>query len=355
MDVLTDVLNSVRLSGEVICRFELSSPWGVSIPTVGGASFHVIDRGSGWLRFQDGQGLVPLAGGDLVVFPKGRSHEIVDAPESLSLPFEELISNREQDSLILSHGGGGTPTTIICGVFHFQGDDDHPLFSVLPPLIHIKGDQGRAVEWLDTTLKFMSSESGSPRPGADTIIGRLTDVLFIQAVRAWMDGHKGNGGGWLTALGDSQIGPRAGGSSTGIRDTPGPSALWPNKWTCPAPPFQRVSTLWWDNPRFNTSPAGAYAWQPPGCGKRTCASRRSRTGWATARRSPSKGHSRGSWAWHQALTAGKPIAPFSGHACVRPSNLGGGPLHEWRTTRHRVGRPLLPRRASSSSPSRPGI
>ena len=85
MDVLTDVLNSIHLSGEVICRFELTTPWGISIPEVHGASFHVIDRGGCWIRLKDEEKLISLAGGDLVVFPKGRAHEIVDAP-SLSVP-----------------------------------------------------------------------------------------------------------------------------------------------------------------------------------------------------------------------------------------------------------------------------
>ena len=99
---------------------------------------------------------------------------------------------------------------MICGVFHLQDGGDHALFSLLPSLIHIKGEQGRAVEWLDTTLKFMSSEIGAARPGSDTIVGRLTDILFIQSVRAWID-SQGNGGcGWLTALNDPQIGAALG-------------------------------------------------------------------------------------------------------------------------------------------------
>ncbi len=205
MEVLTSVLNSMRLSGEVLCRFELTAPWGISVPRVAGAAFHVIDRGSCWLRFKDGSDLIPLAGGDLVVFSKGREHEIVDAPQSLSLPFEELICSREQDSLLLYHGGGGTPTTIICGVFNFQEGRDHALLSLLPPMIHIKGDEGHAVQWLDITLKFMAAEAASSRPGAETIVDRLTDILFVQAIRAWIDSYTEGTRGWLAALSDPQI------------------------------------------------------------------------------------------------------------------------------------------------------
>ncbi len=140
-----------------------------------------------------------------MVFPKGLEHEIVDAPQSLSLPFEDVICSREQDSLLLYHGGGGTPTTIICGVFNFQEGRDHALLSLLPPMIHIKGDEGHAVRWLDTTLKFMATEAASSRPGAETIVDRLTDILFVQAIRTWIDSHSEDTRGWLAALSDPQI------------------------------------------------------------------------------------------------------------------------------------------------------
>lgn len=210
MDVLTDVLNSVHLSGEVICRFELTAPWGISIPEVQGASFHVVDRGGCWIRLKDQETLVPLAGGDLAVFPRGNAHEIVDAEASLSLPLEELVCALGQDSLVLHHGGGGTPTTVICGVFHHQAGGDHALFSLLPPLIHIKGDEGQSTPWLDFTLKFMGSEASSSLPGADAIVGRLTDIIFVHAVRAWIAGQAGSSGGWLTALRDPQVGAALG-------------------------------------------------------------------------------------------------------------------------------------------------
>ncbi len=210
MDVLTDVLNSVHLSGEVICRFELTSPWGISIPEVDGASFHVIDRGSCWIRLKDGGGFIPLAGGDLVVFPKGTAHEVVDSHGSLSPPLEELICELGADSRVLHHGGGGSPTTVICGVFNHQDAGDHPLLSLLPPLIHIKGDQGQAVPWLDFTLKFIGSEAGSPLPGSDRIVSLLTEVIFVHAVRAWIMGQADSAPGWLTALRDTEVGAALG-------------------------------------------------------------------------------------------------------------------------------------------------
>src|SRR5207253_4752553 len=106
------------------------------------------------------------------------------------------------------HGGGGAETALICGSFRFEGSRTHPLLSVLPPLIHIQGDGGassRTTEWLSTTLRFLAAEARHPRPGAETLISRLTDVVFVQALRAWIESQPEGVGGWLGALRDRQI------------------------------------------------------------------------------------------------------------------------------------------------------
>ncbi len=210
MDVLADVLNSMRLSGEIFCRSELTAPWGLRMPALDGAVFHVVDRGNAWLKVADDTDLIPLAGGDLIVFPQSCSHAILDSPSSSLIGIEQLVELRGEDSYTLSYGGGGPPTTLICGVFKVQDGGEHTLFSLLPPLIHIKGEQGRAVEWLETTLRFMSAEAGSTSPGAKTIVGHLTEILFIQAVRSWINSHPDSVKGWLTALNDQQIGEALG-------------------------------------------------------------------------------------------------------------------------------------------------
>ena len=141
MDVLTDVLGSMRLSGEVFCRTELTSPWGVGVPAVDGVMFHVLDRGNGWLVIDDDSDPIPLAGGDLIVLPQSRSHAILDSPTTTPVRLEDLVELKGDDSYTLSYGGGGTPTTLICGRFNILGGREHELFSLLPPLLHIKGEQ----------------------------------------------------------------------------------------------------------------------------------------------------------------------------------------------------------------------
>ena len=205
MDVLTNVLSEMYLSGEVVSRFELTAPWGITMPPVDGI-FHAVDRGHCWLRTEGDDELVHVAAGDLIIFPRGAAHDIVDAPTSLAMPLEEVLCEKGPDSFITRHGGEGQPTTFVCGVFHFRDDGFEAFRSLLPPVLHVRSDAGVASQWLQTTLTFLSLEASTASPGTDAVLSRLTDILFIQGVRAWLDSQADTAKGWFGALKDPVVG-----------------------------------------------------------------------------------------------------------------------------------------------------
>lgn len=195
MDALTEVLKAVQLHSTVQCRSELSAPWGIQIDRGNDAVFHIVTQGSCWLEVEGSNTPISLVGGDLVVLPTGVGHIIRDALNSSSVNLENLLSNRpDQGQLTLSHGGGGTPTTLLCGHARFAQRETNPLLEALPPMILVKGEHGRAVEWLDTTLQFIACESSMSRPGAQMMITYLSSILFIQAVRTYIASLKGSEG-----------------------------------------------------------------------------------------------------------------------------------------------------------------
>lgn len=205
MDVLTDVLDSLRLKSGLFCRAHLSAPWGLNFSPAPCAVFHVVDRGSCWLALDGGREPIALAGGDFVVLPQGERHCITDdlsTPATIPVTIGKTLPLTCQ-TLDFTHGSAYT--SLLCGIFDVEQSQGHPLLPLLPRLIHIRGEQGRMVEWLDTTLKFLASEAGSHRPGNDAVMKRLSDVLFIQAIRYWMEAAPAHEGGWLRALRDPQI------------------------------------------------------------------------------------------------------------------------------------------------------
>jgi AraC-like DNA-binding protein len=175
------------------------------------AQFHLVRRGNSWLQMEGMDGPLLMASGDLIVLPHGHAHILSDHPDTRPVSLLEWLKERKPDErgpLII--GGEGAPSTLLCGYFQFDRGEVHPLLSVLPPFIYIKGEKGGSVPWLETTLNFIYSESNSDQPGSQTVITRLADILFIQVVRLYIDSLPEHSHGWLAGLKDLQIGKALG-------------------------------------------------------------------------------------------------------------------------------------------------
>jgi AraC-like DNA-binding protein len=59
---------------------------------------------------------------------------------------------------------------------------------------------------LAAQMHQVASEAAEGRPGADLIVRRLSNVFFIQVLRAWMEVQPGTGGRWLAAVNYPLIG-----------------------------------------------------------------------------------------------------------------------------------------------------
>jgi AraC-like DNA-binding protein len=206
MDVLTDVLDTLRFRSTLYCRVELGAPWSLRFTPTPVPSFHVIERGEGWLQIDGEARPLPLRGGDLVVLADGAGHLLADEPDQPPVVTIDLGRDAPASPELRCYAGDGGTTVLLCGLFDLEQRRGHPLLSVLPPLIHLKGSDGRAAPWLATTLHFLTSEVSAARLGRDTLVRRLTDMLFIQVVRAWAESESGQERGWLAALRDPQIG-----------------------------------------------------------------------------------------------------------------------------------------------------
>lgn len=187
MDVLSDLLTTVRLQSAVHFCPELSAPWGIKVLTQSDrATFYLISRGSCYLEMAELPAPVSLVGGDLVMLPHGSAHVLRDRLQTPAIPLAEVIKEccSTDPHKAVKHGGGGEMTALVSGHFKFENRMTNYFLLTLPPLIHIRVEDGYIVPWLDMTLKFLASESTSDIPGAQIVMTRLTDVLFIQILRA---------------------------------------------------------------------------------------------------------------------------------------------------------------------------
>jgi AraC-like DNA-binding protein len=206
-DALTAVVDSLGLRGRLFCRLELSAPWGMALPRNELPRFHVIERGSCWLKVQGSAQPVTLESGDLVLVPHGNGHSLVDSPGTPPVPLSKIVRTKTTGGYVrVRHGAGGPRTVLICGEFGFERREGHPLISALPPVIHLRATPGSARALLDGCLELLAAEAKGPQAGTQALVSRLTDVLFIQALRTWVQALPEGAGGWLGALRDRHIG-----------------------------------------------------------------------------------------------------------------------------------------------------
>jgi AraC-like DNA-binding protein len=212
MDALTTVFRMLRLEGKVFHRLELLAPWGIQLSVMNGAAFHVIEQGLGWLRMPERAEPICLEAGDVIVVSNSAYYELSDQPLRSTLPLSQVLKMRAERGGMRpsANGGGAVSTVVLCGEFRSGEGVLNPLFSVMPSLIHIKGQAGQAVEWLAPPLQLIAFEAKNAYPGQETVVSRLMDILFIMVIRYWIVHQPAKEGGWFAALYHPQIGAALG-------------------------------------------------------------------------------------------------------------------------------------------------
>jgi AraC-like DNA-binding protein len=202
-DPVSEVLRAIRLEDTCYCRSELSAPWGIAIPERPYTSFHFVAEGAAWLLA--GGAPVALGRGDMAFVLRGRRHAIASDPRARTVALESLsLSPLGHASASVVHGGRGASSLLLCGKTRFS-PDDHPLHDALPPVI-IHRDAADRSAFQQLAIATMRQEAATMGPGSDTFLTRLAELLFIEAVRGWMQGQAGRQAGWLTALQDERLG-----------------------------------------------------------------------------------------------------------------------------------------------------
>jgi AraC-like DNA-binding protein len=204
VDPLAEVLDVNRVRGAVLAHVCANDPWGMRLSSTPGAAFHAITAGTCWLRLE-GNAPQQLMPGDVVLLPTGSAHDMVSTPDGRTRAYDRVA----KEELMTPDGdlfiaGPGAVTRFICAAYDYDHEVAHPLLSLLPPVVHIPaqapGDGGP----IQSTLRLLGGELGGRWPGSRSVVTRLTDVLFVQVLREWLERENG-GACWLRALRDPQI------------------------------------------------------------------------------------------------------------------------------------------------------
>jgi AraC-like DNA-binding protein len=219
-DVLSDVLRAIRLRGAVYFDFELSSPWVLEAPpsreivgkVMPGAQrvieYHLIARGTCW-GHAVGEEPRQMCEGDLIVFPQGDAHVVSSAPGLRASPDMDAFARTSTPLPMFYELGGGGPerARIVCCVLGCDDRPFNPLLSALPRVIHLSSAGGSvAAGWLGTLLGMAAKESGSARAGGENVLARLSELMFVETIRQYLETLPPAQTGWLAGLRDPMVG-----------------------------------------------------------------------------------------------------------------------------------------------------
>ena len=219
MDPITDIFRSMHVTAFGLHRLEATAPWGVrqenqseeevassgkKVPPSDLAHFAMLSRGNCWLSVDGIPEPIPLTGGDCFLVAKGTSIVLRDSPRTRPRSTFREIGAKANGNVVL-HGGGGAPTTIVCGSLSFDRASVKPITQLLPSFILMKTDEARTFA-LHNTVQALTSEMAEQSPGSEVVSTRLAEVLFIQVLRAHIASGSERDKGWLSAIFDPQIG-----------------------------------------------------------------------------------------------------------------------------------------------------
>ena len=224
MDALSEVLGAVRLTGAVFLDMELRAEWSyltaparkiadVLMPSADHViPYHLVTEGTCYARLLDGDP-VELRAGDLILFPAGDRHVLSTASEaSLRLEPTEITGEslgrllKRGDVAPFREGSTGARTRIVCGFLACDGRLAEPILRSLPRLLKVSVRDGGTAAWVLSSIRHSVAESASSRPGSAVVLARLSEVLFAEAIRHYMDELPPDTPGWLAALRDRYVG-----------------------------------------------------------------------------------------------------------------------------------------------------
>jgi AraC-like DNA-binding protein len=216
MDALSDALRVLRLTGAVFLDAEFTEPWCVISDPRGNeflmagtpdiVFFHVLTEGRCSARLIEGGQALDLAAGDLIMLPRGNRHLMGSDLRLAPILADSLVRPGAGGLLRIEHGGGGARTRFVCGYLHCDERLCGQIFDALPKILRVPLGAATATGWVQSLLAAGIQESAAARPGSETVLAKLSELLFVEAMRRYIEHLPEQETGWLAGLRDRFVG-----------------------------------------------------------------------------------------------------------------------------------------------------
>ena len=219
VDALSEVLKTIRLTGAAFFESKLKAPWSIIAPSSRAIAdalmpeadhvvpYHLITAGHCVVKLLDGPA-VELGAGDVVVFPNGDHHMLGGTPQfgPVSMAPADLTKLLLRGTITPIRGGGnGAATEMVCGFFACDRRLSAPIISGLPRMLRVSLSDDPGALWLRSSVHFSVVETAQRRAGAETLLAKLSELLFVETIRRYIKELPDSETGWLAGLRDPHV------------------------------------------------------------------------------------------------------------------------------------------------------
>lgn len=216
-ETLSPILSDMRLTGGVFLDAEFSAPWCI-VSKVGPEdcqpfmvmppyliAYHYVIEGH-LVAQVEGEAKIEAKTGQLLMLPRNDTHLLASDLGVAPADIEALIEPAETGNVArIVHGGGGARTRIFCGFLGTETGYD-PLLSSLPAIISLALDADQTGKWVEESIRHLMRGLTAGGPSAARSMSRLAELLFVEAVREYVEQRPANERGWLSGLRDPLVG-----------------------------------------------------------------------------------------------------------------------------------------------------
>lgn len=178
IDPLAEVIALMRPRAVFSKVISGAGAWAVRYSAFGQPSFCTMLEGECVLAV-DQQAPVSLEAGDFVLMPATPGFTLSGLEPAVPVFLDSKDTQGSAAELRHGRQDGPPDVRMLGGYFEFDSPDAALLVSLLPVLLHVRG-----IERLSVLVKLVREESLDTRPGRELVLGRLVELLLIEALRS---------------------------------------------------------------------------------------------------------------------------------------------------------------------------
>lgn len=217
MDVLSDVLRTIRLEGALFLNGDMRAPWCFNVPKSADlaqvlkpgaprlAICHLVLQGQCWAQLH-GAEPIRVNAGEVIAVPHGDPHVLGSHLRHAAVDVEHVVRPQVPAVQRIRYGGDGDRTVLVCSWLTYEGDAPNPVMSNLPGLFITALRSRPAGPWIEQSVNFVLGDAAARAPGSELLVAKVAELLFAEVVRGYIESMPANNPGWLAGLRDPHVG-----------------------------------------------------------------------------------------------------------------------------------------------------